>query len=55
MTGFIVDAVSQVLRIPKKMIEPPPSIVVAGIDLAYYRRKQTGGEIINFARILQNF
>ena len=35
ITGFIVDAVSQVLRIPKKTIEPAPSIVVAGIDSEY--------------------
>lgn len=35
ITGFIVDAVSQVLRIPKNTIEPAPSIVIAGIDSAY--------------------
>lgn len=29
--GFIVDAVSEVLRIPKNITEPPPPIV-AGID-----------------------
>lgn len=29
--GFIVDAVSEVLRIPRSITEPPPSIV-AGID-----------------------
>lgn len=34
ITGFIVDTVSQVLRIPKHTIEPAPSIV-AGIDSAY--------------------
>lgn len=34
VTGFIVDSVSQVLRIPKSSIEPPPSIV-AGIDSEY--------------------
>lgn len=32
--GFIVDAVSEVLRIPKSITEPPPSIV-AGIDSEY--------------------
>ncbi len=31
ITGFIVDSVSQVLRIPKSSIEPAPDIV-AGID-----------------------
>ncbi|MBD3306819.1 chemotaxis protein CheW [candidate division KSB3 bacterium] len=35
ITGFIVDAVSQVLRIPTNSIEPPPSIVVAGIESEY--------------------
>ena len=35
ITGFIVDAVSQVLRIPRSTIEPPPSIVVAGIESEY--------------------
>jgi purine-binding chemotaxis protein CheW len=32
--GFIVDAVSEVLRIPKNITEPPPPIV-AGIDSDY--------------------
>lgn len=32
--GFVVDAVSEVLRIPKSVTEPPPSII-AGIDAEY--------------------
>ena len=32
--GFVVDAVSEVLRIPKSVTEPPPSIV-AGINSEY--------------------
>jgi purine-binding chemotaxis protein CheW len=32
--GFVVDAVSEVLRIPKSVTEPPPSIV-AGINADY--------------------
>jgi purine-binding chemotaxis protein CheW len=32
--GFVVDAVSEVLRIPKSVTEPPPSIV-AGIQAEY--------------------
>jgi len=32
--GFIVDAVSEVLRIPKNITEPPPSIV-AGVNSDY--------------------
>lgn len=35
ITGFIVDSVSQVLRIPKHTIEPAPEIVVAEIDSEY--------------------
>jgi purine-binding chemotaxis protein CheW len=32
--GFVVDAVSEVLRIPRNVTEPPPSMV-AGIDSKY--------------------
>ena len=28
--GFVVDAVSEVLRIPKSVTEPPPSITSGG-------------------------
>ncbi len=34
IVGFIVDEVSEVLRIPTSIIEPPPKIV-AGIDSEY--------------------
>jgi purine-binding chemotaxis protein CheW len=34
IVGFIVDAVSEVLRIPKSVTEPPPPIV-AGIEAEY--------------------
>jgi len=34
ITGFVVDAVSEVLRIPRSVTEPPPSIV-AGIEAEY--------------------
>jgi purine-binding chemotaxis protein CheW len=34
VVGFVVDAVSEVLRIPKSVTEPPPPIV-AGIDAEY--------------------
>ncbi len=32
--GFIVDAVKEVLRIPKSITEPPPEII-AGVDAEY--------------------
>jgi len=35
ITGFIVDSVSQVLRIPRHTIEPAPPIVVEEIDSDY--------------------
>jgi purine-binding chemotaxis protein CheW len=35
VTGFIVDAVSEVLKIPTSSIEPPPEIVVAGLKGQY--------------------
>ncbi len=34
IVGFVVDAVSEVLRIPRSVTEPPPPIV-AGIDADY--------------------
>ena len=34
VVGFVVDAVREVLRIPKSVTEPPPPIV-AGVDAAY--------------------
>jgi purine-binding chemotaxis protein CheW len=34
VVGFVVDAVSEVLRIPKGVTEPPPSIV-AGVEADY--------------------
>jgi purine-binding chemotaxis protein CheW len=34
IVGFVVDAVSEVLRIPKSVTEPPPPIV-GGIDAEY--------------------
>ena len=34
IVGFVVDAVSEVLRIPTSTVEPPPP-VVAGVDSDY--------------------
>ena len=36
MLGFVVDEVSEVLRISAKAIEPPPSLV-AGVDAEYLK------------------
>lgn len=35
IVGFVVDAVSEVLRIPASTVEPPPPVVVAGVDSDY--------------------
>jgi purine-binding chemotaxis protein CheW len=35
VTGFIVDSVSEVLKIPKTSIMPPPDIVVEGLKSQY--------------------
>ncbi len=36
LVGFIVDSVSEVLRVPMKTVEPPPA-VVSGVDSEYIR------------------
>jgi len=57
VTGFIVDAVTKVLKIQKKTIEPPPDIVVAGLKSQYIHgvcEIDTGLLILlDFSRILQ--
>lgn len=35
VTGFIVDSVSEVMKIPASEIEPPPSLVASSINSAY--------------------
>jgi purine-binding chemotaxis protein CheW len=37
VTGFIVDLVTQVLKIEAKIVKPPPDIVVAGLKSQYIR------------------
>ena len=37
ITGFIVDSVTEVLKIQESGIEPPPDIVVAGLQSQYIR------------------
>lgn len=36
IVGFVVDAVSEVLRIPSSTVEPPP-VVVGGVDSEYIK------------------
>lgn len=35
--GIVVDAVSEVIRLPKENIEPPPPIAMGGIEASYIR------------------
>jgi len=35
--GIVVDVVSEVMRLPKENIEPPPPIAMGGIESAYIR------------------
>ncbi len=35
VTGFVVDSVSEVLKIPTNQIEPPPEIIISSIDSEY--------------------
>lgn len=37
ITGFIVDSVTEVLKIQESGIEPPPDIVMAGLETQYIR------------------
>ncbi len=56
-TGFIVDSVSKVLKINSDTIEPPPDIVVAGLESQYIRGVCDIGDklliLLDFSRILQ--
>ena len=56
VTGFIVDSVSKVLKILKSSIEPPPDLVVAGLESQYIHGVCDIGDklliLLNFNRIL---
>ena len=56
VTGFIVDFVTEVLKIQESKIEPPPDIVVAGLENQYIRGvceiDQNLLIILDFSRIL---
>lgn len=56
VTGFIVDAVTEVLKIERNSIEPPPDIVVAGLESQYVQGVCDIGErlliLLDFNRIL---
>lgn len=56
ITGFIVDSVTEVLKIQESRIEPPPDIIVAGLESQYIQGVCDIGEklliILDFNRIL---
>ncbi len=56
VTGFIVDKVTQVMKIQANMIKPPPDLVVSGLKSDYIRgvckHEQQLLAILDFNRIL---
>jgi len=56
ITGFIVDSITEVLKIQEETIEPPPEIIVAGLGSQYIRGVSDIGEalliILDFRKIL---
>lgn len=56
LTGFIVDKVTQVLKIQDNLIEPPPEIVTAGLKSQYIKGVCKFGKrlmiLLDFNRIL---
>lgn len=56
ITGFVVDRVTQVIKVQAKEIKPPPELVVQGLDSDYIRGVCKQGQqlltILDFNRIL---
>lgn len=56
ITGFIVDSVSKVLKVLESSIEPPPDLVVAGLESQYIHGVCDIGDklliLLNFNHIL---
>ena len=56
ITGFIVDAVTEVLKIDRDAIDPPPDIIVAGLESQYIQGVCDIGDrlliLLDFNRIL---
>ena len=57
VTGFIVDSVSEVLKIQAQAIEPPPEIVMAGLKSQYIfgvcKLEERLLILLDFSKILQ--
>jgi purine-binding chemotaxis protein CheW len=55
-TGFIVDLVTEVIKIDEKVVEPPPDIIVSGLENQYITGVCNTGKhlliLLNFNRIL---
>ncbi len=56
VTGFIVDRVTQVIKVQANMIKPPPDLVISGLKSDYIRgvckQEQQLLAILDFNRIL---
>jgi len=57
ITGFLADSVTKVLKVPEDAIEPPPDIVLAGLDSQYIQGvcdiENSLVILLDFSRILQ--
>lgn len=57
VTGFIVDAVTKVMKVPKNSVEPAPDIVTAGLHSQYIQGVCNIDDrlliLLDFSRILQ--
>lgn len=58
VVGFIVDRVTEVLKVPEESIEPPPEIIVTGLDSQYIQGvcdiEETLVIVLNFDNVLFN-
>lgn len=56
VVGFIVDQVTHVIKVPEESVQPPPEIVISGLESQYIQGVCELSEnllvILNFSRVL---
>lgn len=56
VVGFIVDQVTHVIKVPEESVQPPPEIVISGLESQYIQGVCELGEnllvILNFSQVL---
>ena len=56
VVGFIVDQVTHVIKVPEESVQPPPEIVISGLESQYIQGVCELGDdllvILNFSRVL---